>query len=642
MCGVAGIAGPVATRERGAAMLDRLAHRGPDGRGEHAASNAYLGHHRLAIVDPDGGAQPFVDPGTGVAIICNGAIYNHEDLRPALIERGYHFKSGSDCEVILHGYLAWGLGLLDRIDGIFALAIWDPRSRQMHLARDHFGVKPLVYMADGHNLRFASEAKAIFADPCVRRALDRHSFHAFMNLRYAPGEGTLFEGVKKLPAASVLTWREGGEYKIRRYYGLPDLGDRPISIEVAAEETRARLQRAVKRQLMADVQIGTYLSGGLDSSAITALAAGQDGAPFDSFAMGFGGPDDELDDARVVAKAFGTNHHEFVAPDAPLAGYPATIWHCEEPKENVLQGYLLSEFASSRVKVALTGLGGDELFAGYHINRILEGLDRFTGAASIPGLRHALAAMEALTVGTADGRVPARMEHYVRGLQVLLACRDPARGYAALRNAWGSGLGAAARYYGDAINCESLTPAIQLYSGILPQGRVARMGDIERAEFQSKMVDDLLLNEDRTAMAHGVETRVPFLDRELVEFAFSIPYGAKLERHRTKAIIREAMIGVLPKATLTKRKAGFTFDSARLFQSELREAAARILTPDRVKARGWFDPARINTLLNLEPHPHLRWHFFVLWLAVGFEIWGRIFIDENAAPEGRTLKDFYA
>ncbi|MEW6264411.1 MAG: asparagine synthase (glutamine-hydrolyzing) [Thermodesulfobacteriota bacterium] len=641
MCGLAGLVGPAADRDKAGRMIASLAHRGPDGLNLHSDGQAHLGHARLAIIDLSTGDQPMSNEDGSLWVVYNGEIYNYLALKSELLDLGHEFKTRSDTEVLLHGFEEWGRELFPRLDGIFALALWDSIRRRLTLARDYCGVKPLHYHFDGSTLRFASEIKAILQDGAVPRRVDFQALHYFLNLRYIPGERTLLAGVKRLPAGCCLDFSPGdGEPKIFRYYRLA-LPDAPRKTEDHyVEGIRHYLSEAVRKQLMSDVPLGIYLSGGLDSSSLVALASRHVSRPLQTFSLGFNEPTDELDDARIVADRFRTDHHELRLSPDPLREYPAVIWHAEEPKENILQGYLLAAFARREVKVALGGLGGDELFAGYLNNRFIYPSQPFHPLVPPLVSKWLFRPLSRLAYGLQSRTGPISLDEYRRGAQMLLSLGDPARYYLILRNVWDFDPGAFRRLYGPAWNGQEIEPAGEAFRPYF-SGRRQALRQALWAEFHTKMVDDFLMNEDRTSMAHGLEVRVPFLDLELVKFALTIPVDLLIKGNQTKYIFIQAMKGLLPEKTLAKKKWGFSFNPYYQFQKDLKTVAERVLTRRRVEARGWFNYPYLRRILDHRPHPRLRWHYFWLWLALGLEVWAGQFLEGDPARPVLELEAFY-
>jgi len=620
-------------------MCQSIVHRGPDSSGLHQDAGVVLGHTRLSIIDLTTGDQPMQNEDGSVWVVFNGEIYNYRELRRDLEAHGHRFRSTSDTEVLVHLYEEQGEAFLPRLDGIFAFALWDARRKRLLLARDYFGVKPLHYHFDGRMLRFGSEIKAILSDSAVPRRVNFEALHYFLNLRYIPGEQTLFENIKRLLPAHYLVF-EDGAIRIARYLEFAPKPEARHDESFYVEGIRHYLREAIRKQLVSDVPLGVFLSGGLDSSAIVALMSEVVSEPIQTFTLGFDEPTDELDDARVVADRFHTQHHEIVLAPDPLSQFPKVIWHAEEPKENILQGYLLSQFARQSVKVVLGGLGGDELFAGYDLHRFIypaQTLHRVMPRLIADKL---MLPLSRLAFGVENRMGALSLDEYRRGVQLLLALGDPERYYLILRNVWDYDRGQWGDIYGPVLRGRSLSST---HAGFDQYFDIGARGTLERvlwAEFNTKLVEDFLANEDRTSMANGLEVRVPFLDRELVQFAFSIPIDLKIKGNETKSIFRRAMSSMLPAHTLRKKKWGFSFNPYYQFQKDLRGAAERILTRERIESQGWFNYDYLKSILDHPPHPRLRWHYFFLWNVVGFQIWYQMFIEGDVHHPTFELEAF--
>lgn len=626
MCGICGISGAGVQRQIVERMNNAIAHRGPDGQGIYEDEGICLGHCRLSIIDLLTGNQPMANEDGSIQVVFNGEIYNFMDLRRDLEDRGHRFATRSDTEVLIHGYEEYGLSFLEKLDGIFAYAIWDNKRRRLLLVRDYFGVKPLHYHFDGKTLRFASEIKAIIQDPKVKRRPDYQSLHYFLNLRYIPGEGTLFQGIKRLPAAHYLLF-ENDRITIERYHHLKPMNHGDQKESSYLEGIRHYLQEAVRKQKISDVPLGVYLSGGLDSSALVAFMSNVTDEPVRTFSMGFNEPTDELDDARVIADRFRTDHHEIRMSPDPLSQFPEVIWHAEEPKENILQGFLLSRFASRHVKVCLGGLGGDELFAGYALHRYIYPLRHLHRYVPSFAVAHLLSPLSRGLFNVQNRSGLMAFDEYRRGLQMLLSVGDPEKYYLILRNMWDNDEGAYRNIYHPRFVWQDLIKTHTLFDGYFSNRSVNALEEVLWADFHTKMQEDFLMNEDRTSMANGLEVRVPFLDRDLVRFAMSIPVDIKMKNGRLKYLFRQAMEEVLPRHTLEKKKWGFSFNPYYQFQKDLKALALRILTRRRVEDRGVFNYDYLRKIMEHAPHPRLRWHYFFLWLAVGLEIWFQMFMD---------------
>lgn len=655
MCGICGVVkkspeplGPVIQR-----MNDAQAHRGPDGEGCYLAgeqsvlrhgraadldlvATCALGHRRLAILDPERGAQPMQSSDGRVTVLLNGEIYNFEALRDELRKQGHTFATDTDTEVLIYLYLhepdqpgAW----LRRLNGIFAFAVWDNARHRLLVARDHFGVKPFHYVQDDDAFIFASEIKAVLAAG-VRSRLNRKALHAFMNVRYVPGDETLFDGVRRLPPAHFAWVERGRMAPPERYYRLPpsDPSD-PGNPAAARDAIRGGFFQAVERQLLSDVPLGMALSGGLDSSMIVAAAAELYRDRPDlrlpdrrlrTFTLGFNEPTDENEDARIVAEYFRTVHHDTRLRADVLHGARDVIRAVEEPKINMIQGYELARFVQPHVKVLFSGLGGDELFAGYDIHRYCNTYGRLNHW--VPrGLQRRLLGPLGRGIWKTVYRTGALRFEYPRiGAQIVLSAGDRAQFYTRLRNAWDRDPDMYPRVYARPADFLSLPRVDSLFESYFETDKDF-LDQVLRAEFHTKMVDDFLVNEDRVTSAHGVEGRVPFLDRDFVELAFGIPPHLKMAGSRTKALWKQSVEQVLPEQIRDKKKHGFTFSSYHQWTKDLRDTVERELTADWCRDTGLFNSDFVREVLDYPSHPNLRWHYFMAWMMVGVKTWMEVF-----------------
>jgi asparagine synthase (glutamine-hydrolysing) len=621
-------------------MMGSLRHRGPDDEGLWESTGVCLGHQRLSVIDLNTGRQPIHNEDQTIWIVYNGEVYNFRELRQELESKGHRFYTRTDTEVIIHLYEEYGPSSFRRLNGMFAFALWDERQRSAFLVRDHLGVKPLHYHWDGKMLRFSSEIKPLFSDPAVRRELNPQGLHDFLNLRYIPGDETLFADIFRLTPAHYLKWSDG-KISMHRYWALSTEENHDVRPEAWAETIREAVLQAVRRQLVSDVPLGIYLSGGLDSSTLTAAAADCVNGPVRTFTLGFNEPTDELADARLVAKHFKTDHHETILNPDPLRYLPEVVWHVEEPKVNILQGYLLAQFARNTVKVILNGLGGDELFAGYDIYRYLAPLQHFHGWVPNFVSRGPFEWTSRAAYSLQERMTALRWHEHRLGVQWLSAVGRPARMYTLLRNAWDHNPALSERLYGPAMNGLSLRTVETYFERYFPNNGGTVVAQALRAEFETKMVNDFLLNEDRVSMAHGLEVRVPFLDHDLVQLAWQIPTTQKWHWGQGKYVFKKAMGRWLPEPILRKPKWGFTFSSYHQYQKDLKTVAEAVLTRERVDQVGWFNYKWIRQVLDYPPHPRLRWHYFTLWMMVGFEIWRQMFLSSSQIESPRLLVEYY-
>lgn len=639
MCGICGIS------EKGRdnqllieKMCQIIGHRGPDNTSIYKSGDIYLGHRRLSIIDLTTGNQPIFDESKNLAIIFNGEIYNYRELRRDLQNKGYQFQTQSDTEVILKLYQDKGVDSFKNLNGIFAFAILDQRgkAKRLILARDHFGVKPLHYYRANGLFIFASEQKAILLHPKVRRCLNKQSLHYHLNLRYTPGNETLFEGIYRLPPAHYAIIENNEILKIAPYFELEVSINHKKTEKEWIEEIQFHLKQAVERQLVSDVPIGVYLSGGMDSSSIVAMMREIGVKNISTFTLGFNEPTDELGDARDVAEYYKTDHHELRMDLNPMQMMPEVIWHAEEPKINLLQGFLMSKFVSDHVKVVLGGLGGDELFSGYDIHRYIYPLNKLHHI--IPGWLESKVMFKFSRLAYSLQRhfTGYSFDEYRRGIQMLLSTGNVAKFYLILRNAWDFDRQEYYKIYSPTFAQASIEPVINEFNQYFKDFSGSAIDKVYYAEFHTKMVNDYLLTEDRMAMSHSVEERVPFLDIDLVKLGFSIPAGVKMRGNKTKYLLRKTMRNYLPQKILYKKKWGFTFNPYLQFQKDLKQTAEKILTKERITKDGMFNYDFIRSILDASPHPRMRWHYNYIWVLTGFYIWRELFLESTKFIE----KDF--
>jgi asparagine synthase (glutamine-hydrolysing) len=631
MCGIAGTFG-FGDQALIRAMTDTLIYRGPDGEGFYVGDGVCLGNRRLAILDPASGAQPMTNEDGDVIVVFNGLIYNYPELREHLVRRGHTLHTGCDTEILAHLYEEEGIGFAAKLNGIFAIALFDRRLRKLFVVRDPIGVKPVVYAVHGREVAFASEAKAVLASGIVGAELDETSLHLSMNVRYVPGTRTLFRGIRRLPAGHVLEIADNAPAREYPYTDIDWTPDESRTRDEWMEGIRSHFAQAVKRQLLADVPLGVSLSGGIDSSAVVAMVRRAHSGPIKTFSLGFDEPWDELGDARFVADTYETDHHELVLTEPVLPYLAEAIRHTEEPKVNSLQLYVLHRYIGEHVTVALSGLGGDELFAGYDIYGYLARTERIRTGLAGAGMRALAPALDWTARRVASLGRP-QLDLATRKIEWLAAANDPARHYLLLRNAWDFNEQLVRRVYtpefADRLQTSTRAEFDQYFDGNAPIE-----SEVLRTEFSTKMVDDFLHNEDTMSMAHSVESRVPLLDLDLVRFAARIPdeirFGSGM-----KGLLKDAMRGTLPDRVLDKKKWGFTFDPVEQYQKDLGPMVREVLTPERLRGSGIFNPKFVAAVVAAKPSPRLRWHYFMLWQMLGFELWHENFIGSSAPATTR-------
>jgi asparagine synthase (glutamine-hydrolysing) len=636
MCGISGW---FQTNSKAAAMgiesmTMTIAHRGPDDRGAEVFDNAALGMTRLSIIDLAGGHQPMANETEDCWIVFNGEIYNFLELRKELQAKGYRFKSHSDTEVILRAYEAWGDDCLNRMRGMFALAIYDCRSvdnadsveksSRLLLARDRVGKKPLYYYRDESRIIFGSEIKAILAHPSVQPRVRRNVLPLYLTYGYVPAPYTFFENVYELPPAHKLVI-QSGEVTIDRYWELPpqDAGTE-LSEKQYVERLRELFEDAVKVRLVSDVPLGAFLSGGVDSAAVVAFMTRIMHQPVKTFSIGFS--DDpsfnELEHARVIAKKFNTEHHEFlVTPDA-IDLLPTLVWHYDQPfaDSSAIPSFLVAQMSREHVKVALTGDGGDELFAGY---------ERFAAARVAENYR----------------RTPRLLQNSVKQLLGIMPEATTYRSFVrrARRFVDSAALPLPERYLNwvgifspSQIN-ELLTDAIesdpvshfQTYFDSSHDGDL--IGQLLTVNMKSYLPGDLLVKTDRMTMANSLEARCPFLDHQLLEFSCTIPSKLKLKGMTTKYILKRALEGILPKEIIHRQKHGFGVPVGQWFRTSLKSYLHETLLSREALARGYFCEPTLRRLIG-EHESGKRDHGHRLWALLSLEVWHRVFIDQEADP----------
>lgn len=630
LCGICGTLG-FGSEDLVRRMVRRIEHRGPDGEGtlvDHR-NRVYMASRRLAILDRDGGHQPLWNDSRDIGVVYNGEIYNEPDLRAELESVGHRYRTQTDTETIPRLFQMYGTASFRRFNGMFAFALWDAREQAVWLVRDPMGIKPLFVWNGPDGLAFASEIKCFLEIPGFRVRMHRESAHLLLNVRFIPGENTLFEGVRKLPAAHWLKWTSTRQHTVR-YWTAPRV-EEDMSDTEAIHGFYSRLEAAIARQIRADVPLGVYLSGGLDSTLLVAALARRGIRPA-TLCLGLGEPTDELQDARRVALHFHTDHHEEVLKPGSLRDYPASVYHLEEPKVNGLQGFRLARAARRHFTVALSGLGGDEMLCGYNLYNYLRKAAWSTRLAErYPALRSTGQVVGKLLdrTGPAGGF---RLDNLKRMVEWGSSTGDLTRLYLLLRNGWDFNERIGRWLYQPHVWQELKNRTRDHFD---PQLR--RTGDpIDRvlaAETSTKLVDDFLVNSDRTSMSVSLEERVPFLDRELVEFMARVPARIKFRGGVLKWIVKQPAKGWLPAFVLEKKKWGFTFDSVEQARNDLLTICRRELTPDAVSRLGMFRMEAVRQLQCARPHSALRWHFFLLWTILGLHFWHRIFIEGQPVEE---------
>jgi asparagine synthase (glutamine-hydrolysing) len=631
MCGICGIVtGPGVARaqphvvER---MRDTMTHRGPDGKGTFHDAEVVLGHRRLSIIDVAHGAQPMASADDRFHLVYNGEIYNHPALMPELQRQGVAYRTHCDTETVLHLFARVGGQLPRHLRGMFAIAIWDRARRELFLSRDRFGVKPLYYahLSDG-TLVFGSEIKSILASGVVRAALNVHALPDLLANHAPSGDDTLFQGIKRLPAGCSLTWR-AGQIEISRYWDLgfstqahAERGDASL-----VDEYRERFHEAVRLRLMSDVPLGMFLSGGIDSAAITAAMSRLVREPVKTFSVAFAEREaNELVYARMVAERYRTDHHEVVVSPADFFGaLPRLVWHEDEPIAHPSSVALnfVSRLAAEHVKVVLTGEGSDETLAGYNRYRV-------TVFNSSLGSRYEQLAPRAVRRAVRGGigvlppstRVRRRLERtflylpsdldtlYFDNFAVFNRQQQAELLSPRLRERVGG-----------------IDPYAAHHAALERGPRAPLLNQLLYADTKTYL-HELLMKQDQMSMAASIESRVPFLDHPLVEFAASLPTRLKLRGTTTKWILREAMRDLLPAPILARRKMGFPVPVGAWFAGPYTALLDEFVLSPRAAERGLFDAQYLRSLVASHRSGSAK-HDQRLWALVNLELWHRIFLD---------------
>ncbi|MGE5617457.1 MAG: asparagine synthase (glutamine-hydrolyzing) [Candidatus Woesearchaeota archaeon] len=612
------------------AMNDSLIHRGPDGGGLHLNGPVGLAARRLAIIDITGGDQPMLTTGGDVCVVQNGEILNHLELRDELESKGVRFRTRCDTEVLLHLYQHEGPGFVARLRGMFAIALWDRQRQRLLLARDRYGIKPLYYQLEDGRLSFASELKALLRQPRFSRQVDPDALHSFLAFNSIPAPLTIYRSARKLPAGHLMLCdREGARiHRFARPEPAPGVALRQEGSRELAHELRGRLENSVRAHMLADVPVGVLLSGGVDSSVLTALAAKVSPYRVSTFSIGFRERSfNELDLARQVAARYGTDHHELVVAPHVAELLPKLVASFDEPfaDSSAIPTYLVSELAAEHVKVVLSGEGGDELFGGYE-----------TYAADQLALR----------MGSAAARLAPLVE------RLPSSSRRVSLDYRAKRFVRASALPPLERHHGwkEIFSAEQraallapewrhvagdpLDPWRERFAETEDAPLLARLQDVDLGIY---LPDDLLVKTDRMSMAHSLEARVPYLDPVVGELALALPTELKVRGLSKKRLLRRTAADLIPRSILRARKRGFSMPAAAWLRGELEPLARELLAPERMRSQGYFEPGFVTQLLEdhvARRHDHSR----QLWGLMSFTLWAEQSEQPLSAPAVVGLK----
>ena len=644
MCGINGIAFSSSSNRQVSEsvlrrMRDCLMHRGPDDDGLFIENNIGLGHRRLSIVDVAHGAQPMTNLDKSVVIVYNGEVYNHADYRAELEANGYNFQTHCDTETILHLYEQEGENCVEKLRGMFAFAVWDKNKKQLFAARDRLGVKPFYYVTDKQgNLFFASEIKALLEAGAVKPEINYNALPDQLANHGTSGEETLFANIKRLLPGHFLVWRDG-DLKIEKYW---DVSFEPKTEEKSdaelVEEWSELFRKSVELRLMADVPLGMFLSGGIDSSAICALMSRMVDAPVKTFSVGFKEREaNEFEFARIVSKAFKTEHHEItITPAQYFEALPQMIWHEDEPIGFTasIPLYFVSKLAQQHVKVVLTGEGSDEMLGGYgryvKTLKLLEYGRKYesltpeflrelvkSGVTTLPdSLNKKLNRTFLTRAADIENLYFDNFAIFPKKMQAELLSKET-KARIAERN-----------------------PYVRLHDWLENSDAKNLLDKLLYADTKTYL-HELLMKQDQMSMAASIESRVPFLDHKLVEYTAKLPEKMKIRGRETKWILRQAMKGILPNEILTRPKMGFPVPIGSWFRNEYRRIVDEFVTSERALKRGVFNADYVRKLAAR--HNAGENHDERLWFLVNFEMWQREFIDgENAGREKSSIFEMTA
>jgi len=620
MCGICGFTWE--DRQAVQAMADEISHRGPDQSGYHCTPGISLGHRRLSIIDlSENGRQPITNEDGSLWLLHNGEIYNFREVKRWLESRGHVFRSGSDSEVILHAYEEEGIECLRRLNGMFAMALWDARQQRLLLARDRLGEKPLYYCQAGDQLVFASEIKALLKNPHVPRRIDEAALDCFLGFEFIPAPMTAFAGIRALPAGHWLEW-DNGSANIRQYWRLGQQSEERPEKEWS-EALRAQLERAVRLRLESDVPLGAFLSGGIDSSTVVAMMRRASAGPIRTFALGYKEAGfSEFAYAKKVANHFGTVHNELLIDPITPEIIEKAVWHLDQPfsEFSVLPYFLICRKAREHVTVCLSGEGGDEVFVGYdrfkasraerYLQKLPAPLRRAAGAlaASLPDRPQKKGALNSLRRFFQGAALPSG--GHMRWQYFLSAeiARDLFRGRSSE---------------------EILATTLAWADRAAPTS--GNQDNLEReilCELSFMMPENPLMKVDKMSMACALEIRAPLIDHELVEFANRIPSRLKLAGWTTKAILKKTMADLLPPGIAYRPKHGFSFPIKHWLRGDLLAYMEDVLTGSSF-IRERFNAATVDRLIA-EHRTGSRNHDHLLWSLVNLALWHKRFLSASA------------
>lgn len=632
MCGICGIYnfnGQPVNRELLEKMNNTLIHRGPDGEGYFLGSNIGLGHRRLSIIDLEGGKQPMGNEDGSIQVVFNGEIYNFLELKKDLEAKGYRFRTRSDTETIIYGYEEWGEDFVQKLRGMFAIALWDSRNRKLLLIRDRIGKKPVYYYLGKDRILFASEIKALLTDKSIPKEIDPIALDSYLSFGYVPSPLSIFKAIRKLPPAHIAVCKPG-DFSVRQYWHL-DMEHiaSPKSEEEVLEELGGLFDEAVRLRLISDVPLGAFLSGGVDSSAVVASMAGlMKNGPVKTATIGFSDKRfDEIEYARIVAKQYQTDHTEFVVNPDALEVLEDIVWHLDEPfaDASAIPTYYVSKMTRQKVTVALSGDGGDETFAGYnnryYMNRLEDGIRR-----KLPGFlkQNILGPMGAIYPRADFLPRPLRLKRFLSNLSHTFEqayFRDMSFYFLPEMK--------------EKLYQSDFKSAIKGFNALDILGKhfkANRNPDattrVQYVDIKTYLPEDILVKVDRMSMAHSLEVRAPILDHKLMEYVGSLPSNLKLRGKESKYIFKKMLEDRLPKNILYRKKQGFSIPLAGWLRDQMKGFVEETLFSSRNGLSSFFNLEYIKDLWRR--HLSGRQDYaYPLWGVMMFSLWKRRFLDKN-------------
>lgn len=604
-------------------MMNAISHRGPDDEGIYMSSQVGLGHRRLSIIDVNAGKQPISNEDGTVWVVYNGEIYNYKELRRKLLSQGHFLKTETDTEVIVHLYEELGEQFITSLRGMFAFAVWDEKTKTLLLARDRVGIKPLYYSITDKFIVFASEIKAILADPSIPREIDLDMINRFLTFYYMPGHRTLLQNIHKLLPGYYLISREG-KTEIKQYWDLTFPTTSPAcSLEDAIARLNTLLRETVQVHLLSDVPVGFLLSGGIDSTALLSFAAEESNRDISTFTIGFEGEKfaDERPYARLAAKQFGTKHYETTITAKDFLDFlPQYVWHMEEPvcEPPAIALYYVSRLAKEHVKVLISGEGGDEAFAGYPNYRNFIWLERIK---KVFGPWNSFIG----TLMDKAGRLDKRLGKYSSLMTVPLEQYYYSRTSTPFHFLNSHTQEFYSRDFRERIDKNhSAEMLCRCFENVRGQDPLVKMLYLDTKTW---LPDDLLIKADKMTMANSVELRVPLLDHEVLEFAAGLPSSFKLRGFSTKHILKKAFSGRVPKEILYRKKTGFPVPYEKWFRTELKNTIYDILLDGRTLQRGYFEKKTIENLIEKSTREGL--YVKEVFSLIILELWHRLFIENG-------------